>query len=352
MIIREFSFHPFNIRLKEPLKNSSFQINSRKGFIIKIIDEKNNVGFGEVAPLIGISKETLEECEIELNRMHYTIIEKGAKGETLDLGEELSKIQNLPSLLFGFESAIISLLLIRGELGDSFNLNKHLFVNGLVGIMQEKKMLNKVDELLASGIKTIKLKAGVNSVEDDVKFINKIASRIDSSIKLRIDVNGKWSYQQTEYAIEHLDKSKVEYLEQPVSGINEIVMLSDYSPIPIAVDELVTNMDEAFNIVERSNINVLVIKPSLLGSLMRTISLIKIAERMKKKIVISSAFETVVGRSALVFLASIISGKYAHGLGTAAFLKSDLSDDSFPVVEGKIKYSYQGYPPEFTGLKL
>ena len=36
-----------------------------------------------------------------------------------------------------------------------------------------------------------------------------------------------------------MDNSKIELIEQPVNNINELVMLSDFSPIPIAVDEII-----------------------------------------------------------------------------------------------------------------
>jgi len=114
MIIQDFSFSSFDIKLKTPFINSSFVINSRKGFIIKITDENNFIGLGEANPLPGLSKETFEDIEIELNKLYYSIKNKALKKESFDISTELNGVAHLPSLLFGVEQAIISLLIKRG----------------------------------------------------------------------------------------------------------------------------------------------------------------------------------------------------------------------------------------------
>lgn len=352
MIIQEFSFYPFSIKLKTPFKNASFIIDSRNGFIIKIADENNFVGFGEVAPLPGFSVETFEQIEIELNKLYYSIIGKAAKKVEFDLSSELSAISHLPSLLFGVEQAIISLLIKRGELDSILSKDKTIAVAGLVGINPKEEVLKNVDDLLADDYKTIKIKLGNNSVEDDINLVKEICKRVDDSIKIRLDINGKWSYPQAEFAVNNLPIDKIEFIEQPVNNINEIVMLSDFSPIPIAVDESVNNTNEARNLIERSNIKIIVLKPSILGSIIQTIVLIKLAENNGKKIIISSAFESVVGRSALVLLASIVNDKVAHGLNTAKYFESDLGKDPYSIFNGVIHFNPLIFPPNFSDLTL
>ncbi len=350
MIIRDFNFSSFNLELKEPLRNATFTIASRAGFIIKITDENNFIGYGEVSPLQGFSAETLEECEVALNTLYYRIISKSANSEEFDLISELHTISNLPSLLFGIEQAVISLLIQRGELRSLLKREKNISVNGIVGIKSKEETFREVDDLLAEDFKTIKIKLGVNSVEDDVEFIKSITNRIDDSIKIRLDVNGNWNYKEAEFAVNNLPHGKVELLEQPVNNINELVMLSDFSRIPIAIDESIKTIAEAKDIIERSNIKTIILKPSILGSIIQTISLIKSAENLKKKIIISSAFESVVGRSALVLIASFVKGDHAHGLNTAIYLGEDLATDHYKIYKGEMLFNPTKYPPKFNGI--
>lgn len=352
MIIQNFNFSSFNLKLKKPLRNASFSIESRNGFIIKITDENNFVGYGEVSPLQGFSAETLEECEVALNSLYYMIISKSVKNEKFDLISELHAISNLPSLLFGIEQAVISLLIQRGELNSLLTHEKKILVNGIVGIGSNEETLRELDDLLAADFKTIKIKLGINNVEDDVEFVKQITNRIDDSIKIRLDVNGNWNYQQAEFAVNNLPHTKIELLEQPVNNINELVMLSDFSQIPIAIDESINNVAEAKNIIERSNITNIVLKPSILGSIIQTISLIKSAENLGKKIIISSAFESVIGRSALVMIASFVKGNHAHGLNTAKYFVSDLATDEYLVSKGEILFNPNNNPPKFNGIAV
>jgi o-succinylbenzoate synthase len=213
-------------------------------------------------------------------------------------------------------------------------------------------VLKKIDDLLSKDFKTIKIKIGGNSFNDDIELINTITNRIDDSIKIRLDINGNWDYEKAEYAVNALDNTKIELIEQPVNDINELVMLSDFSPIPIAVDETIKNCNDARNIIEKSNIQTIILKPSILGGIIETITFIKSAEKLGKKIIISSAFESAVGRSALMLLASMVNGNHAHGLNTASYLAEDLASDEYPVSDGTIFFNHKKYPPEFNGLNL
>lgn len=350
MNIRSLEFRPYNLKLKHPFKNSSFTITERNGFTLTIVDENSYAGLGDVSPLPGFSTETHENCEVALNKLHYSVIGKSAKGEEFNLIDELQSISNLPSLRFGVEQAFISLLIQRGELTSLLNKNKTINVNGVVSVASHEKVFREIDNLLANDFTTIKVKVGSGNFKNELGLINSITDRIDNSIKIRLDVNGNWNYEQAEVAVNSLNKDKIELIEQPVSDINELIMLSDFSPIHIAVDEIIKNSADAKSIIELSNITTIVLKPSLLGGIIETIGLIKSAEKFNKKVIISSAFESVVGRSALFLLASLVEGNHAHGLNTATFLEADLANDEYKIESGKVFFNHTNYPPKFSGL--
>mgnify|MGYP000898931841 CR=1 FL=1 len=74
--------------------------------------------------------------------------------------------------------------------------------------------------------------------------------------------------------------------------------------------------------------------------------------KQDKKIIISSAFESVVGRSAVALLASLVKGEHAHGLSTASFIETDLANDIYTVNNGGLYFNHQTYPPSFDGIVL
>jgi O-succinylbenzoate synthase len=352
MIVRDFNFFPYNLELKKPFVNSKFTIHKRKGFIVRIIDDNGYMVYGDVAPLPGFSYETYDKCEIELQRLYYSFLDKAANKTEFNLINEMSAFVDVPSLRFGFEQAILSLLIKQKEVKNLLPGKKEIKINGIISLRDEKETLKSLDELLSKNFSTIKVKVTGEKFSEQLKLINKITDRIDSSVKIRLDPNGSWNYEETEIAVMSMDKEKIELIEQPVDNINEIVMLSDFSPIPIAVDEAIKTINDAADLIKRSNINTFVLKPALLGGIIGIINLIKSAAKLGKKIIISSAFESVIGRSALSLLAALTEGDYAHGLNTAELFKTDLASEPYRIKNGKIYFDHFFYPPEFKDIKL
>jgi len=68
--------------------------------------------------------------------------------------------------------------------------------------------------------------------------------------------------------------------------------------------------------------------------------------------IISSAFESVVGRSALALITSFVRGNYAHGLNTAKYFAEDLATDDYLISKGEMLFIPNEYPPKFNGIAL
>ncbi len=59
MIIKDFELFQFQLPLRTPLKIANKEISNRDGLILKITDESNNIGVGEISPLPGLHKENI-----------------------------------------------------------------------------------------------------------------------------------------------------------------------------------------------------------------------------------------------------------------------------------------------------
>ncbi len=75
----------------------------------------------------------------------------------------------------------------------------------------------------------------------------------------------------------------------------------------------------------------------MLGGLTTAMKIIGEAEKKGIKIVITSSFETSIGRSIAVFTAGILKKQTAHGLAVADYFKDTIVNDPFPVNNGIIK---------------
>jgi o-succinylbenzoate synthase len=336
----ELTYSPYSIKLNIPFITSRGEIRERKGFIISLRSLSNAEGIGEAAPLPEFGSESYDDDEKALENIHLKL--------NLDLNnlvpsieESLADFNHLPALRSGVEQAILNLICVERKttLSELFNkpVSRNLSVNGVIGILNPEETLKKAKELKAAGFRTLKIKIGRKNFEDDFEIIRNVKDETGKNIKLRLDANGKWNTNEAVSCLKQLEQFDIEYIEQPVSSIDNFVEISNGTSIPLAVDESLRSYADALFIIKNNLASVLILKPMMLGGLTTTMKIIDEAERKDLKIVITSSFETSIGRSIAVFAAGILKKQTAHGLAVADYFKDTIVNDPFPVNGGIIK---------------
>ena len=344
MIVKKFEIIPFRINLKQPFINSYVRIIDREGFVIGITDELGNTAYGEVSPLPGSSTESHESIGPKLLEFKNDFVDT-------ELDSEFFKsIHEFPSMRFGISQALHSIFIMRNGYDPELKFSSTILANGVVGMIPQLQALHKAESLIADGLKTIKIKVGRDSIDGDINLVKTLSESFDKSIKYRFDANGSWSMDQSKYVIKQLDKVNVEYVEQPVKSLDELIELSSKTSIPIAADESIRKEDDVSTLLEESSIQYFVLKPSIMGIITEAIDLMKLIEMKKRKVIISSAFESSIGRSALFFLASQLNNDIAHGLAVADTFVKDVAEDLYPINDAKITFDERFYPPVFKNI--
>lgn len=191
-----------------------------------------------------------------------------------------------------------------------------------------------VHYVIESGCTTAKVKIAEpgETREQDVARVEAVRSALGPSGRLRIDVNAAWTVEQAVDHLEELERFGLEYVEQPVRTIDEMIELRRRLDVPIAADEVVRLAADPMEVVEREAADVLVLKVQPLGGVIRTLDL---ARRSGLPVVISSALETSVGLAAgLAAAAALDHLPYACGLGTGTLLEGDVTLDPLVPEEG------------------
>lgn len=327
--------------------NNSFT--NREGFIIQLKDEFGNTAFGEAAPLDGYGIETLEESQNSINSL-YEFFRNNSFENIFDLNEKLLK--------YKISNSVVSAITFCGLQLSSFNntekmnffnnFNPSIELNAVIGLLNEFDTLNKVESLFQKGFRVIKLKIGRDNFDDDLKIISSIAKHFPS-ILLRLDLNGKWNLKSALDNIPQLEIFNIEYVEEPVIGLYNLVKLADklhdyQSKIQIAVDESITSVSDLIRTIKESKINYFVVKPSLIGGIVNILNANKEAEKLNKKIIISSSFETSLGRFQNGLIAGLINNNSAHGVDTTDFLKDDLTDNFYKIRNNFIEIDLNDFP--------
>lgn len=307
MKIVELKYKKFSYPLKNPLKISNQSITKKDVIIIKAKDEAGNFHYGEVSPLPGFSNESINECERKL----VEITEKFEEIEVNDLRKNFGNTNNFPSLLFAVEQLIVSCNINKNE-----SLERVVKLNRIIGIDSDEKVLENAKVLADKGFEVIKLKIGRSNFADDLRIITRLHNEYGSQIKLRLDNNGSWNVLQAEENIKLLSDFNIEYIEQPVLKTEDLIVLAGKSQIPISADESVKTFEDAVSLINNGIIKNIVIKPSIRLGVFNTIKLIELTNKTDVNIIISSAYETEIGRGTLTYLASMVSKNIAHGLNT------------------------------------
>ncbi|MEI6442729.1 MAG: o-succinylbenzoate synthase [Nostocales cyanobacterium ELA583] len=308
-MIYQFSFRYLSQKFPNPIITNHGVWEIRESVIIRLIDENNNVTWGEISPISWFGSETIEQA---LNFCHQLpqIITKEIVFTISD---------NLPACQFAFESALI--LTHEGRFCLCSRPNSNLTYSGL--LPAGKSALNQWYNLWEQGYKTFKWKIAVDEINQELEIFNLLISSLPTSAKLRLDANGGLTCKQAELWLTRCDQflPKIEFIEQPLppDKFTEIQKLSNSSLTPIALDESIANLQQLESCFQQGWRGIFVIKPGIIGSPFR---LREFCKKHQIDIVFSSVFETEIGRQAALQLAAELSANNrAVGFGINHFFK-------------------------------
>ncbi len=200
--------------------------------------------------------------------------------------------------------------------------------------------------VLESGASTAKVKVGEagQAPEEDEERLAAVREALGPSGKIRIDVNAAWDLDTATERLERLSQFDLEYVEQPVATLEEMVELRKRTPVPLAADELVRLRPDPVEVAEMGAADVLVVKVQPLGGVTRALDL---AARAGIPVVVSSALETSVGIYSGLLTASLLPElRHACGLATVALIEGDPTREPLVSMNGELEVRRPEPDPE------
>ena len=220
-------------------------------------------------------------------------------------------------------------------------------VNGTIPALNNPADIERIVESFP-GVETFKVKVGDN-LPEDIARLAKVKS-LRPKAKLRIDVNGSWSFQEAIINLRAIYENigPLEYAEQPCGTAEELRELKEKLVVDtrIAGDEVLRKAEDPFSVDLSGAVDILMLKVQPLGGISRAH---KLAEHHKLPVVISSALESAVGINyGLQLAASFPEMNFDCGLGTGSLLSADVAD--LPIVDGEIEIT--DIEPDFHGYEV
>jgi o-succinylbenzoate synthase len=325
-----FGLYHYRLRLCAPLELKGTVLHHREGLLVELVGAGGAIGWGEASPLAGFSRESLGDAARHLRALAARVAGREMTGDWLEpdggFARELDAVEPSPSARFGFELALWSLFAAarRESLAELLAPRPRATVpvSALLSGPREE-VLQEARRARDAGYEAIKLKVGVRSAQEDAVLVRALSVELGGKVALRLDANRAWSFGEAKEFVRATEGVRLEYLEEPLADAALLPSLASDYGVPVALDESLTGM-EPEGLEDHAYARTVVLKPTLLGGISRTMRFARRASRLGIVPVISSAYETGVGTAALVALASGVGGeRVAAGLDTYRRLAED-----------------------------
>ena len=167
----------------------------------------------------------------------------------------------------------------------------------------------------------VKVKMGRRPLDIEIRDLMTLIKRLPSTTLLRIDANRQWGVDEALACARCVPAHQLAYFEEP---LDNPMRYADIPQIPIALDESMNHPD-VHELLALPNVVAAVLKPSVVGGLNRTRSLIAALKQYGTQAIISSTFESSL---TLWAFAEMADPSLTHGLGTLSWFKHPLFEDS------------------------
>ena len=311
------------LRYHSPIVTAHGTLEDRWTVLLTLVDEDGNVGMGEAAPLAGFTSDTVEAAESAL---------LGWAADETDDGDPPASVTAraaIDSALLDLAARIAGTTVHRLLAPESPD---RLAVSALVTGTTVEAIAASAAAAVTAGHATVKVKVGTHGIHDDVDRVSAVRSRIGPDVRLRLDANGAWGVGEALRYLDRLAAFDIEFVEEPVAGLDDLAEVRLSSPIPTAVDESARTVDDVSRAVEMGAADLVVLKPSAIGGPSEAARAAAIVRSAGLDVVVTSLLEGSVGIRAAAHLASAIGAlDPAPGLATASLLAVDVDTPCLPV---------------------
>lgn len=326
---------PFSLDLMSALETSHGSITERRGFVVGVGDETKCGGIGEATPLAGWT-ESREDCSQALAAAvpdtPATHPDPAATPAAAH-GLELAQLDRR-----GCRTATPLATLLRQEaFGDNAaSIPTHVPVNATIGDADTDATVTAATRAVASGHNCLKLKLGTRPLDADIDRVRAVRAAVGDEIGIRVDVNGAWTVDTAEQALDELAPLDVAYVEQPLST-PELAAHHELrgQGVDIALDESLATAS-ASAVLAADAADVVILKPMALGGPLQTAQTAAAAHEAGVEPVVTTTIDGVVARTAAVHVAAAIPEIAPCGLATGSLLAADLASAPATVQDGAV----------------
>jgi O-succinylbenzoate synthase len=332
----------YDLPLVTPLQIKGIRLDRRCGLLIKLTTEAGTVGWGEVAPLPGLSRETLDQAQRQVLALRHALSSAVVEAEhfAIDAETPMALLQHdlLPAVRWGVEQALWNVYAdTRGRPLQRLLAERPREVVSINGLLtgSHEDILRAARSMAGQGFKAVKLKVGRRSLQQDVALTMEVREIIGWDVALRLDANRAWDANTALEFGTAVAGCGIAYIEEPLADSTHLLTFLKQSPLPIALDETLSDLQLA-DLHTYQGIAAVVLKPSTLGGLHHVMRMAQQAQMIGALPVFSSAFETGLTVFTLAQLAAATEHDVLTGLDTYRWLAEDVLQTRLAMHAGRL----------------
>ncbi len=269
--ITSIDIYRFSIPM-EPFTIATGTMDHAQNVFIRIHTDKVFYGVGECSAFPMIVGETQDTCLVMAKYFAGLWIGK----DSLDIPARMQQLHDAVAGNTTIKSAFdIALYDIAAK---NAGLPLYQFLGGekrvvesdiTIGISTPEVMAKKAIDFKASGANILKVKLG-KGAEIDVERIKQIREAVGPQMKIRVDANQGWSFDDAVFALQAIGQYNIEFCEQPMrTWYNDrLPELMKLSPVKIMADESVYNHHDARMQIESNSCDYINIKMAKSGGIL------------------------------------------------------------------------------------
>lgn len=230
-----------------------------------------------------------------------------------------------------------------------------------IGLMEINKAVEEALQVKDEGIKTVKLKGGLEP-KRDVDLVKKIRKALGPDIQIAVDANqGYRTAKIAVQTIKAMEEYGILYMEQPVEGVNSMAEVAQRVDTQIMADESAWTPQDVLEIIQKKAADIISLYTTKPGGLYKAKKVAAVAEAAGLKCNVNGSVETGVGNAANLHLAcstaaaslacvlpvSTPKGKGKKGIA-GIYYQDDIVRDPFEYADGNLLVS----PKPGLGVEL
>ncbi len=337
--VEEIILREIRLSLIEPFQISSGTMTERRIFLVKLIDKDGRVAWGECVggDEPNYSPETIGTCwqmirdhvsprvlkrEFASPRDVHPVLEENFRGHNMAKAAVEMAMWELAAQIDGVPLARL-LGGTRQKIGTGISL----------GIQKDPQTIaEKAAKALAQGYRKIKMKIKPGK---DIEYVAAVREALGPDAPIMVDANNAYTLDDME-TLKRLDAFGLVMIEQPLAWDDVVrhATLQKILTTPICLDESITGIEKAQDMIDLGSGKIINIKPGRLGGFTPSIAVHDLCKKHGMPVWCGGMLESGVGRAHNVALASLPNFSIPGDLSPSArYWERDIVDPEWTMDE-------------------